>query len=88
MNESLNVFSNIKNKLSSNEMLEDFLYYLGISNVNENISNDEIIDLIDYCKTVINKNIDPYIIARDLTLIIYKYRNSITLKNIKRIPKD
>ena len=88
MNESLNVFSNIKNKLSSNEMLEDFLYYLGISNVNENISNDEIIDLIDYCKTVRNKNIDPYIIARDLTLIIYKYRNSITLKNIKRIPKD
>ena len=88
MNESLNVFSNIKNKLTSNEMLEDFLYYLGISNVNENISNDEMIDLIDYCKTVRNKNIDPYIIARDLTLIIYKYRNSITLENIKRIPSD
>ena len=88
MNESLNVFSNIKNKLSSNEMLEDFLYYLGISNINENISNDEMIDLIDYCKTVRNKNIDPYVIARDLTLIIYKYRNSITLENIKRIPSD
>lgn len=88
MNESLNVFSNIKNKLTSNEMLEDFLYYLGISNVNENISNDEMIDLIDYCKTVRNKNIDPYVIARDLTLIIYKYRNSITLENIKRIPSD
>lgn len=88
MNETLNVFKNIKDKLTTNRMLEEFLYYLGITNIDKNISKRDMIDLINYCKSVRNNSIDPYILARDLTSIIYKYRNSITLENIKRVPKE
>ncbi len=30
----------------------------------DELSNDEITDLINYCKSVRNNNIDPYILAR------------------------
>ena len=84
----LKKFEGIREKLIINDEIEDFLYYSGILNIDASVSESEITDLINYCKSVRNNNIDPYILARDLSLIIYKYRNSISSENIKRVPKE
>ena len=76
----LKKFEGIREKLIINDEIEDFLYYSGILNIDASVSESEITDLINYCKSVRNNNIDPYILARDLSLIIYKYRNSISSK--------
>ena len=65
--------------------INDFLFYLGITSINVKISNEQVDELMEYCKEVYTDNMDPYILSRDLANVVYRYLY-MPFKQLKRVP--
>jgi len=65
----------------------DFIYYLGITSVDKNLSNEDITRLINICKESSDNFIDSFKLARSLTSIVYKERY-MSLEELERVPSE
>lgn len=65
----------------------EFCYYLGITNVKEDISNKDLLVLLDKCSELSGEYTDPIEVGQSLANEVYKER-SITIKQLKNLDTD
>ena len=65
----------------------DFIYYLGISAIDIQLSDEEIAKLIDICKSVNDGKLDSFSLARSLTDIVF-IKKYMTLEQLERVSAD
>lgn len=65
----------------------DYAYYLGITSIENDIPESNIIDLIKICSEVSNNYSDPIEIGKSLAESIYHFKY-LTLEQLKRIPAN
>lgn len=62
----------------------DFCYYLGLTNVKENISNKDLELLINKCNEIAGEYNDPIEVGQSLANSVY-VDNSITIDELKKL---
>lgn len=65
----------------------DFCYYLGLTNVKENISNKDLEILLDKCEELRGEYNDPIEVGQSLANAVYEDK-SITLKQLKELDAE
>lgn len=65
----------------------DFCYYLGIKNVKENISDKDLLILLDKCSELSGEYTDPIEVGQSLAHEIYEEK-SIKINELKRLNID
>lgn len=88
-NSILDCYKSISNLIKelSDFKIYDFIYYLGISVNDIRISDEEIVKLIDICKSVNDGKLDSFGLARSLidAVFVKKY---MTLEQLERVSAD
>lgn len=82
-------FKIIKNYCNSfkNFNINDYLYYVGITSVKEDISPDELDTLIDLCDRFCGDYTDPIVASSALAYELFE-ANNITLESLKNLSTD
>lgn len=72
-NSILDCYKSVSNLIKelSDFKIYDFIYYLGISVNDIQISDEEIVKLIDICKSVNDRKLDSFSLARCLTDVVF-----------------
>lgn len=65
----------------------DFIYYLGISILDIQLTDEEIVKLIDICKSVNDGKLDSFSLARSLTDVVF-IKKYMTLEQLERVSTD
>lgn len=65
----------------------DYLYFIGITNVKEDISDDELLLLMDKCAELSGEYIDPIEVGQSLASEIYENK-SITIEQLELLSLD
>lgn len=65
----------------------DYLYFIGITNVKDDLNDKEILDLMEIISSVCGDYTDPITVAQDLTSSVY-VDNYVTLEQLKKIPAE
>lgn len=65
----------------------EFCYYLGITNVKEDIKNKDLMVLLDKCSELNGEYTDPIEVGQSLANAVYEEK-SITIKQLKKLDAD
>lgn len=65
----------------------DFCYYLGLTNVKEDIKNKDLIVLLDKCSELSGEYTDPIEVGQSLANAVYEDK-SITIKQLKKMSAE
>lgn len=89
MNSELKVFK-LYEKVSSEYRSFDltrYCFYIGIKNVKTDLTDKEIVDLINVCNQLDSDYINPISLAESLTDAVY-IRKYLSLDELKNVPSD
>lgn len=89
MNNIYDCYKSITNAIKelTDFKIYDFIYYLGITVNNSELSKEEIIKLIDICKSINDGKLDSFSLARNLTDIVFT-KKYMTLEQLERVSSD
>lgn len=65
----------------------DYLYFIGITNVNPDISDEDLLLLMKKCETLSGEYTDPIEVGQSLANEVFEEKN-ITLEQIKKLSVD
>lgn len=65
----------------------DFCFYLGLTNVKEDIKNKDLIVLLDKCNELAGEYTDPIEVGQSLANAVYEDK-SITIKQLKKMSSE
>lgn len=89
MNTMISDYEKIKDYCASFETFDiySYLYYIGLTNVKDDIPADELLILIEKCNSLGGEYTDPIEIGQSLANEIYTEKN-ITIDDIKSLTVD
>ena len=67
--------------------LEDLCFYEGIININLDISEEEMVRLLNVCQQCSSSYINPLILSSDLSAAVYD-SDLISLDDLERVPSE
>ena len=89
MNTMISDYEKIKDYCASFETIDiySYLYYIGLTNVKDDIPADELLILIEKCNSLGGEYTDPIEVGQSLANEIYEEK-SITIEQLKELSVD
>lgn len=89
MKDKIKIYKTIKEYCASFDdyQIYDYLYFIGITNVKEDISDEDLIIIMEKCDAVAGEYTDPIEVGQSLANEIFEEQN-ITIEQLKTLSVD